>query len=139
MGVRSIIGLAVVLAGCGLLPAGRTAVTLPGGEGYGPVPVVLDDPGAVVATVDVGPTDADSFPPTVAVRDGDSVVVGWLGGACDDRTRLRVVAREAEIGITIHTDQKLGLGCTAVGIRRSVTITFNAPLGGRSVVLDEAN
>ena len=128
--------LGTVAMGCSLLPAGRTVVTLPGREGVHELPVVLDDPGGAVANVEAATRDAALDFPWLGAIDDDSVTLAWLGGACDARARLRVVAGPESISIAIGTDEAVGLGCSAVGIPRAITISFVEPLEGRSLVLD---
>lgn len=60
----------------------------------------------------------------------DSVVVGWVGGACDELTQIEVDA--ARTTITLGT-VKLPGGCDAIGIDRAVQLVFRDPTDAASL------
>jgi hypothetical protein len=131
------IGMTAALAGCSFVSPGPVVATLPGGEGFRELPVVLSDPDGLVLTVEPGPLEpAPGGGPEVDRIDADTAVVRWLGGACDTRVRLRISSHDGDLGIGLQTDD--GGSCVALGVLRAVSITFREPIGDRSIVLAAA-
>jgi len=128
--------LAAITAGCSVVFQGRTVATLPGREGVHEVPVGLDDPDGLVATVEVAEADASVTEPARAKVEQQSVVLAWLGGACDSRAVVKVTGNRETIFIVSRTDEAIGLGCVALGVPRAVAITFREPIGDRAIVLN---
>ena len=130
--VLLVLGLSV--AACGLLPSGPTVVTLRAPDGSYELPVALFDPDGLVAMVEAAEPDPAANEVLTTVDD-DTVLLQWLGGACDARSQINVHAHDDVISVAVRTDPKPGSGCIALGIPRSVTITFREPLGNRTIEL----
>jgi hypothetical protein len=64
-----------------------------------------------------------------------AAVLQWLGGACDARSQINVLAQGTSISMAVRTDGKIGAGCTPLGIYRTVRITFREPIDGRTLEL----
>jgi hypothetical protein len=124
----------LVVAGCVLLPSGPTVVTLRGTDGSYELPVALYDPGDLVETVEPAKPDTTGPDASLTVVGMDAAVLQWLGGACDARSQINVLAQGRTISMAVRTDETIGTGCTAIGIYRTVRITFREPIGDR--VLD---
>lgn len=76
-------------------------------------------PGASTTPMAEGPVSI------VAGRDPDSLVVGWVGGACDEWTQVEV---DAAVGtVRVRTLETPG-GCDAIGIDRRLEIRFAGPV-----------
>jgi hypothetical protein len=131
--VGLVLGLASVLAACGLL-GGANTVVLPAIPGLAPeLPVELtrrsadviglEVPSAAVQAafgIDEGATPLPERPSAVLVR--------WVGGACDQRADIGV-GRDPTGAVIIavrswSTDQP----CDGVGVPRAVIVTFAAPV-----------
>lgn len=124
-----LIGAAVALGACGAgtkLPAERTwTLVVPGPAAGAALPVtVVDETGTVKLAEPAG----DRFPAIEGFGgagsvDGDAtrILVGWIGGACDQRVEVRFVRDGAGFRATITTQVAPG-GCDAMGIDRAVIL-----------------
>ena len=126
--------LAATFVGCGFLPTGPTVVTLHTADGAYELPVALYDPGGLVTTVAAAEPDTTGPSESQTVVDDAAAVLQWLGGACDTRSQINVLAHDKRISVAVRTDEGFG-SCTAIGIPRAVTITFREPIGDRVLEL----
>jgi len=131
--------LAVAIGACAWFEPeveGTFSVVMPGGEFVDPLAVDLIDHTGTVTLVVVG---QGNFMEGVAVAPGDPavLVVTWMGGMCDVRTRLSVEPGIDSILITEATEVRPG-GCRLAGITRSVAIRFDPPLRPEFVELVSA-
>jgi hypothetical protein len=133
--VGIVVAVGAALVGCAFLPSGPTVLTLPGPDGTYPLPVALYDPGDLVRSVDAAEPDPTGGDLSLTAAGADSAVLQWLGGACDARSQINVLAQGDAISVAVRTDPTVGTGCVAAGIIRTVTITFREPLGDRSLEL----
>src|SRR4051812_33771233 len=102
-----VLALATALAGCSPVPNGPSAVTLRGPEGVEPLPVMLDDAAGLVSSVAAGSRDDTIVPPAITRIDDDTVALSWLGGMCDDRAQVRVVAHDLTISLGVRTAERI--------------------------------
>ena len=61
------------------------------------------------------------------------LVVRWLGGACDDRTELVLAPASDGYALWLMTVAKLGLGCTAMGVPRTLNVILYRDVDASSV------
>ncbi len=120
---------AVALGACDAgtkLPAERTwNLVLPGVAGTAQLPVaVVDETG----TVKLAELAGGRFPAIEGFGgagnvDGDTtrILVGWIGGSCDQRAEVRFVRSGAGFRGTVKTTVAAG-GCDAMGIQRAVIL-----------------
>jgi hypothetical protein len=127
--------VAALLAGCVILPSGPTVVTLRTADGSYELPVALYDPGGLVESVEPAEPDPTGPDDSLMAVGDDAAVLQWLGGACDARSQINVLAQGTTISMAVRTDGKIGAGCTALGIYRTVRITFREPIDGRTLEL----
>jgi hypothetical protein len=121
--------LAAGLGGCGLFGPtsdGTFSAVIPGNQVVGPLVVDVVDHTETVTEIlvvhGVFPEGASVGPADPAV-----LIVTWVGGMCDVRTRLTLEATLDAMRITEATEQRLG-ACEAAGIMRSIAFRFDPPL-----------
>lgn len=126
--------LAVGLGGCGLLgpkPDGMFSLVILGNEVVGPLAVDVVDRTESVTEIMVA---RGAFPEGVSAGPADPavLVVTWVGGMCDVRTRLTLEATLDAMRISEVTETRLG-PCEAAGIMRSIAFRFDPPLAPQFV------
>lgn len=129
-----------MLAWSGALdPRPRFEATLPGASSYGALPVLLrDGTGLVVRLRAADPPAADvanagSIENPAA--ESTTLLVDWLGGACDDRVDMALERRGSEYLLEMRTDTGFDLGCVALGVRRTVAIELSTDVDAAAVTL----
>lgn len=69
--------------------------------------------------------------------DGSTLLLGWIGGACDASVQVSIDASVAAISVVtyghIPAPGELPWGCPAVGITRSITLVFDHPIDPSAV------
>ena len=128
--------LASLLAGC--QPAGRIfRTTLEPSDR--PLPVILGDETGLVVGVEPVSMDFTTWTDTPPLRadpaDARAAVLSFLGGMCDQDVKLAFRLHEAVYELRVDVAQKLGLGCPAAGVMRSVRIVTSEPLPVASVLV----
>src|SRR4051794_8053501 len=132
--------VAFLVAGC--IPGGsKTFGLVLAGEEPGiaqlPVRVTdesghLRDAGQEVGFLGGAKPDADTWNPPGRP---DKVLVTWTGGGCDESAELTLRARGNGFSATVTTKVSAG-ACDAIGIGRSVMLTFDRPVPGASVTIE---
>src|SRR5690349_21536205 len=92
---------------------------------YSPLPVTLTDQTGLVTAVAQEPDAQVANEPSLAAVAGDpnAAVLTWLGGACDSDATVLFHHLNGGYVMNVAIHEKIGLGCTAVGIPRSLRIT----------------
>jgi hypothetical protein len=133
----SIAAVAALLAGCSmLLPPAGIQLTLPPVGDLGPHPVTVVDHAGILRAAAPG-NPPNGFEPGVAIqavtgRD-EAVLLTWIGGECDDRSIVTI--DPAGGGYRVHVDMpSSAMGCSAVGIPRSVLLTLDRAVEAASFV-----
>ena len=87
------------------------------------LPVVLTDQTGLVTGIELG-APVPGISNEGIRRQGNRLVVGWVGGLCEDRARLLVARTGVGITIRVSTDQSLaGIGgCPAAGVLRILEV-----------------
>jgi hypothetical protein len=121
--------LPLAIGGCAVFqpePDGTFTVFMPEHEFVEGLTVdVVDRTGTVQAVVMAEGNFQEGI---VAARDDPAVlVVTWVGGICDVRTRLSLEPTLDMMRISEATETRLG-ACEAAGILRSIAIRFDPPL-----------
>jgi hypothetical protein len=138
--VRVTVAIAVLVAlVAGCQPSGRpfqvTLVT----DFADPLPVTLTDETGLVTAIEQVEADAASVGDLAALQadptDPNASVLTWVGGACDQDTTVwfHVLSGGYVMNVAIH--ERLGMGCTAVGIPRGIRITTTRPIPADSVTV----
>jgi hypothetical protein len=127
--------LATLLIGCGV-KGERFETTLSTATGEFPLPVELGDGTDLV--IGIEPADPDEWTgilPTVEVDPTDrlSLIFRWLGGMCDNNAVIAFQALESGYSLHLGVARKLGLGCPAAGVLRSVRIRTSIPIDADSI------
>ena len=130
------LSLAVVVAAC-LPPAGtlfRTTLSTP--DGAYPLPVALgDQTGLIVEIEPAEPDSAARIEPLVQPdpTDPNAFVVTWLGGACDNDATIAFQRSGSGYALHLEVHDKIGLGCSDLGILRGLRITTSTPVPLNSI------
>jgi hypothetical protein len=123
----------VLIAGCSVIPVAGIPVTLPAAGDLGPHAVVVADHAGIVSAAAPGGNPApgeanivDGPGPGFAAVPGhpDQLLVTWLGGECDDRTILTIDPDADRYRVHVEP-QSSAMGCSAVGVIRTVLLTLN--------------
>ena len=122
--------LLTIVSGCTARPSAAFHIlrmTFPA-DMSGPLPiaalpiVLIDSTGLVTGLREalLGPNDSGL--PGVTARPGDpkTLVVTWIGGACDDRVTMNLHGPQSALQLSIETSSPGG--CRLVGIGRSVAL-----------------
>lgn len=130
-----------VLAACGGPPGVQFRTTLSTPSGEYPLPVALGDKTGLVVGIGTAQINSADFRDAGALADPtdpNAFIVTWLGGACDNDAALafRPTASGYDIGLAVH--EKLGLGCTAVGILRALRIETATPIPVEAITISGA-
>ena len=131
LALAAIIALAASLAGCGVASVSQ------GPRGFAVSSVAQDgsawtvnvtDETALVTAVDVDPAGvtAPAGGPVVGSRP-DQVLIGWVGGACDTNTSIRLTPQGGRIIAAFSATQAAG-ACDAVGVVHVLQLTFSKPI-----------
>lgn len=122
-----------------------TTVTLPTGRGPAAVPawaftvdgldapLVLPSLAEVTSPEDAAPGPAGHSTAPVLAREGTTVRVGLLAGACVNHYRPHVIETDAVI-VVWATARQSGGDCLDAMVERAETFTLKAPVGDRPVV-----
>ena len=130
------LGAALALAGCG---PSTHSTAFPATSETGTValtrqPVDVVDLTGDVAGVEVPATKVVGRTPSGGAETiGSDVYLYWLGGACEERSRILVMRRDATYVLRLRTEGKLVLGCPALGINRAVLISFRESMEGKAL------
>jgi hypothetical protein len=128
------LGVALALAGCGPV---THSTAFPATNETGTValtrqPVdVVDLTGSVTGVEVAEMRYADGGSTGGAEAIGSGVYLYWLGGACEERSRILVMQRDATYVLRLRTEGKIVLGCPGIGIYRAVLISFREPMAGK--------
>ncbi len=129
--------LAATLVACLSLPP--YTVTFPALRGeLDPLPVELLDETGLAVGLEIGELDGfpGDLPDVRAVPDvPNTIAVDWMGGMCDEGTKLTLVALGARLQLTIETER--GGGCRLAGIPRTVHIPFSRPIDAKLIDVAE--
>jgi hypothetical protein len=128
-------------------PAGRvfqatllhTSLSNPGGD-Y-PLPVTLLDQADLVVGIEPADGDTQGGPdPFVQVDPADpkALVLTWLGGLCDNDAVVSLSPTGSGYTLRLEVHQKLGLGCSAVGLLRGLRIVTSQPVPTGSITVGGA-
>jgi hypothetical protein len=100
-----------------------------------PLPVVLGDESGLVVGIEQGAGGTFVRRPTVEVdpADPNAFVVSWLGGLCDSDAAISFRPHEAGYSLALTINEKLGLGCPAAGVGRSVRVITSKPIPPGSI------
>ena len=136
--MRRVVGLvlALVVAACGPPPGTVYRLTLVDPEGNFPLPIALGDQTGLVTSIEADEWDEtwDGMPSIKADPDDPrTLLVRWLGGACDNDATLVFYQAAAGPALDLTTHGKLGLGCTAQGIHRGIRVTMTEPVAPDSI------
>jgi hypothetical protein len=106
-------------------------------DGSYPLEVVLgDETGQVVAVeaaLEAVPIEISLLPLVEQdPADPNAVLLSWATGACDD---VAIALRKSDTGYEINVDahERIGLGCTAQLLLRSLRIRFAAPISADAI------
>ena len=100
-----------------------------------PMLVVLGDETGLVIGIEPGAGELFDLNPSVQADPGDpnAFVVSWLGGMCDNDAALSFRPQQAGYSLALTVHEKLGLGCPAAGIYRSVRVRTSKPISPDSI------
>ena len=75
----------------------------------------------------------------VVPGDQRALRVSWTGGACEDRVRLVLSETATGLALVVDADPSLAgmLGCPALGVPRSVIVTFNRAIEPRDIAFTQ--
>jgi hypothetical protein len=136
---KPVIALLVALIVAACQPEGRIFRTTLGTDINAPLSVTVADGTTLVtgiAEAAVDPVTVGNEPAVRADHDGATgLVLTWLGGGCDQDAAVRFLPATDGYVLTVATHQKLGLGCTAVGVPRAVRITLSRPIPADSIAV----
>lgn len=128
--------IAVVLAGCSLLPPpAGIQLTIPATGEVRALPVTVVDhagivrdaaPGELPDKVVAGPGTWEASVQAVAGRD-DAVLVTWVGGSCDDRAIVTIDETGGRYAVTVRTESS-ATECDAAGRFRAVLLSLVGPV-----------
>jgi hypothetical protein len=136
--MRRLVGLllALVMAACGPPPGTVYRLTLVDIEGNFPVPIVMGDQTDLVVAIEADDWD-ETWDGTASIKadpkDARTLIVHWLGGACDNDATLIFYEGALGLALDLTTHGKIGLGCTAQGIQRGIRITLTEPVAPESI------
>jgi hypothetical protein len=131
----AVVGLgALVLAACTVFPGHIHTVfpanIEPGAYPFRELPVEVFDmtgdvTGVAVLELDGSTIGGDGR----GALEGDSIVLQWIGGACEDRVAVIVRSEADRYDVRIHPELSLlgMLGCPAVGIARALRLDLRTP------------
>ena len=134
---------AVLLAAIGagsLPPAGAVfKATVHEPDGSYPLEIVLGDETGQVIAIEAAPEAVSaiefSLLPLVEEdpADPNAVLLSWATGACDD---VAIALRKSDTGYEINVDahERIGLGCTAQLLRRSLRMRFAEPISADEII-----
>src|SRR5262245_56335569 len=130
---------ALLVAACGLGSPNTHTLFLAGEEpGIAEVPVTITDESGNLRDVSqqIGwpPGQVPDGPVWSLPGEPQKVRVAWTGGACDTGVEMRLQDQGNGFRIGIVTSVKDG-PCDAVGIERSVVLTFDRPVAAALVTL----
>jgi hypothetical protein len=122
----TVVAIAVLLAGCSLA-ARKFDVVLAAGGTIEELPVVLTDETGLVLNVGEAAVNEPTLPEGMLTLQGkpDTVVLHWVGGACDQGVAIRVSGSDSltiAVAITSSPD-----ACDAIGVPRGVFIKIIRP------------
>jgi hypothetical protein len=129
--------LVTLLAGCGA-KGERFETTLSTADGEFPLLVELGDGTDLVTGIEALDSDVwTGVLPMVEVdpTDRQSLIFRWLGGMCDNNAVLAFQALESGYSLHLGVARKLGLGCPAAGVLRTVRIRTSIPIDANSISL----
>ena len=125
-----LIGLMAVTPLSAVLEPGRHEARFPGREHIAPLPVVLDDRTGLVAGMALStPTIEDGV--TNPAGDERSLLVSWLGGACDHRVWMLFERADSGFRLAMRTER--ATGCILMGIGRAVLLPLRWPVDAATV------
>jgi len=102
------------------------------------LPVALHDRTGLVTgfeTRQPGPDDVSRFASSgeaLAAPDApEALLVGWLGGACEDSVEISVTGSESHLDVSVKANRSFslfGYGCPSLGVPRRVLVGFLRPI-----------
>jgi len=100
-----------------------------------PLLVVLGDETGMVLGIEPGAAEVFDLGPSVQAdaADPNAFLVAWLGGMCDNDAALSFRPHEAGYSLALTVHEKLGLGCPAAGVYRSVRVRTSKPISPDSI------
>lgn len=124
--------IAIVLAGCSLLPTpDGIQVTIPAAPEVPALPVtIVDNPGIVrqAAPANDAPSDLSSTSIEAVPGRDDAIRVAWLGGQCADRATVTINPVGDRFRVAVE-ELWSAWACSAVGLRRSIVLELVEPVG----------
>jgi hypothetical protein len=118
-----------LLAACA--PEGKLFTTSLPTVDADPLPVSVRDLSGLVLSVapaDVQVDMSGNANVTADVSDGKTLLLSWYGGQCDSDELITFWQSETGPTFQLAEHQKLGLGCTAAAISRTVRITLSTTI-----------
>jgi hypothetical protein len=138
--------LGFLIAGCGLWPStfhvAFPASAEPGTVALAEEPVEVYDFSGTIAGVVVAATDGTGLGGEGRGRiDDETIILEWIGGACESRVRILVNTDDDGYRIRIHPEPSLlGLiGCPAIGIARAVRLQLHGSAHPERIVVTEVS
>jgi len=119
-------------------PAGRVfQATL--GPADRPLPVSLTDETGLIVGLEAVAMNFTTWTDTPPLRgdpaDGRAAILSFLGGMCDQDAKLAFRLHEGVYELRLNLQEKLGLGCPAAGVMRSVRLVTSEPIPVATVLV----
>jgi hypothetical protein len=98
-----------------------------------PLMVTVEDGTGLVTFVGPGPADETILGAVAVPGHPNAVVIGWLGGQCDDAVRIGLGRYNDQIHLYRSTSERSG-PCLIGGIERSIILELREPIDPARII-----